>query len=149
MQPEPCFCRSYGLTSLYVSHISTCHCVHWARTVMEEQGRVSRKRTKLQEVWRQNETDEGKERRGLMAVIKVIMFQSERCAAMDHNINGGTIKMQITGWGGFGKWGVLPSCHNKFYVQPHCSVLCPCKPSKHLRADYRVCPWRALRQPVH
>lgn len=41
--------------------------------------------------------------RGIMAIIKVIMFQSESCAVADQDINGETIKMQITGWGGFGK----------------------------------------------
>lgn len=41
-------------------------------------------------------------------IIKVIMFQSEGCAGADQDVNAETIKMQITGLGGFGKWGVLP-----------------------------------------
>lgn len=32
-----------------------------------------------------------------MTIIKVIMFQSERCAVADQYINGETIKMQLTG----------------------------------------------------
>lgn len=35
--------------------------------------------------------------------IKVIMFQSGCCAAADQDLNAETIKMQITGLGGFGQ----------------------------------------------
>ena len=47
----------------------------------------------------------GKRRkRGIRGIIiKVIMFQSESCAAADQDVNAETIKMQITGLGGFGK----------------------------------------------
>ena len=36
-------------------------------------------------------------------VIKVVMFQSEICVVADQDVNAVTIKMQITGLGGFGK----------------------------------------------
>lgn len=44
-----------------------------------------------------------KEKTKKKAIIKVIMFQSESCVVADQDVNAVTIKMQITGLGGFGK----------------------------------------------
>lgn len=44
-----------------------------------------------------------KKKKAITCTIKVIMFQSERCVAADQDVNAETIKMQITGLGGFGK----------------------------------------------
>lgn len=52
----------------------------------------------------QQQKDKAKEeKRWITGIIKVIMFLSESCAIADEDVNAQTIKMQITGLGGFGK----------------------------------------------
>ena len=74
-----------------------------------------------------NETKDGGKVE-IKGIIKVRIFESESCTVADQDAE--TIKMQITGQGGFGKWGFLPRNTNKFYEQPQCSLLPPCKPEQ-------------------